>query len=297
MHKSQSAMEYLMTYGWAILIIAVVLIALFQLGVFNGSNFTPKAQGNSCQVFRNSAGTSLEGQCNNQIPQYVAYFGTSTSNVMIQSTSPLSVTGPLTVAAWVDVAKSSPYGNHDSEILVKGTQSHTTTGYELDYGWGTDMYFWIGNSGNSYYVANSGISGDIGQFVFLAGTFDGNGHLSLYYNGQLIATNSIGGITSITETANALYIGGGAPGSYGTGTGGSMQGYISNVQIYNTSLSSNEILALYQEGIGGHPNDIENLVGWWPLNGNLNDSSGNNQNGAPGNIIYTGSWTSAYSVP
>jgi len=35
--RAQSAMEYLMTYGWAILIIAVVLGALFSLGVFNGT--------------------------------------------------------------------------------------------------------------------------------------------------------------------------------------------------------------------------------------------------------------------
>ncbi len=41
--KLQSAMEYLMTYGWAILIIAVVLAALFELGVFNGSNLAPQA--------------------------------------------------------------------------------------------------------------------------------------------------------------------------------------------------------------------------------------------------------------
>ena len=40
---AQSAMEYLMTYGWAILIIAVVLAALFELGVFNGSNLAPQA--------------------------------------------------------------------------------------------------------------------------------------------------------------------------------------------------------------------------------------------------------------
>jgi hypothetical protein len=40
--KGQSAMEYLMTYGWAILIIAVVLAALFELGVF-GSGGTPQA--------------------------------------------------------------------------------------------------------------------------------------------------------------------------------------------------------------------------------------------------------------
>jgi len=36
--KSQSAMEYLMTYGWAILLIAIVLAALFSLGVFSSSS-------------------------------------------------------------------------------------------------------------------------------------------------------------------------------------------------------------------------------------------------------------------
>lgn len=35
MAKLQSAMEYLMTYSWAILIIAVILIALFALGIFS----------------------------------------------------------------------------------------------------------------------------------------------------------------------------------------------------------------------------------------------------------------------
>ena len=35
--RSQSAMEYLMTYGWTILVIAIVLVALFELGVFRGS--------------------------------------------------------------------------------------------------------------------------------------------------------------------------------------------------------------------------------------------------------------------
>jgi hypothetical protein len=39
MHKLQSAMEYLMTYGWAILIIGVVLVALYELNVFTPSNY------------------------------------------------------------------------------------------------------------------------------------------------------------------------------------------------------------------------------------------------------------------
>ncbi len=38
--RAQSAMEYLMTYGWAILITAVVLGALFGLGLFSGQGLS-----------------------------------------------------------------------------------------------------------------------------------------------------------------------------------------------------------------------------------------------------------------
>jgi hypothetical protein len=38
MPRSQSAMEYLMTYGWSILFVAVVITVLFALGVFNTAN-------------------------------------------------------------------------------------------------------------------------------------------------------------------------------------------------------------------------------------------------------------------
>jgi hypothetical protein len=38
--KAQSAMEYLVTYGWAILIIGIVLAALFYIGVFNPSSLS-----------------------------------------------------------------------------------------------------------------------------------------------------------------------------------------------------------------------------------------------------------------
>jgi len=41
--RGQSAMEYLMTYGWAILIIIIVIAVLFYLGVLSPSNITPTA--------------------------------------------------------------------------------------------------------------------------------------------------------------------------------------------------------------------------------------------------------------
>ena len=44
--KAQAAMEYLMTYGWALLIVVIVGVALWSLGVFNvGAGSTPKMTG------------------------------------------------------------------------------------------------------------------------------------------------------------------------------------------------------------------------------------------------------------
>ncbi len=40
MRKGQTAMEYLMTYGWAILIVIIVAGALYALGVFNPATYT-----------------------------------------------------------------------------------------------------------------------------------------------------------------------------------------------------------------------------------------------------------------
>ena len=72
-------------------------------------------------------------------------------------------------------------------------------------------------------------------------------------------------------------------------------GYLANVQLYNTSLSNLEINTLYQEGIGGAPINLQNLVGWWPLNGNANDYSGNGNNGMSNNVTYTSDWYSGYT--
>jgi len=72
---------------------------------------------------------------------------------------------------------------------------------------------------------------------------------------------------------------------------------IANLHIYNTSLSSNEIQALYQEGIGGAPINLQHLVGWWPLNGNANDYSGNSNNGVPTNVVFVSNWWIGYTPP
>lgn len=37
--RGQAAMEYLMTYGWALIVLTVVLGVLFSMGVFNPQNY------------------------------------------------------------------------------------------------------------------------------------------------------------------------------------------------------------------------------------------------------------------
>jgi hypothetical protein len=74
-------------------------------------------------------------------------------------------------------------------------------------------------------------------------------------------------------------------------------GLISNVQIYNTAFSANEVQALYAEGIGGAPIVLQNLAWWWPLNGDANDYSGNANNANTLHIVMNSTWVSGYTGP
>ncbi len=61
MKKGQTAMEYLMTYGWAILIIIIVAAALFALGVFNPGTFTQQTATGFTQLQVPTGGWRIDG--------------------------------------------------------------------------------------------------------------------------------------------------------------------------------------------------------------------------------------------
>ena len=60
--KSQAAMEFLMTYGWAILVVLVAIGALAYFGVLNPSRFLPSSctvgPGIGCDDFKVNGGAS-----------------------------------------------------------------------------------------------------------------------------------------------------------------------------------------------------------------------------------------------
>jgi hypothetical protein len=276
--KAQSAMEYLMTYGWAILIIAVVLGALFQLGIFNANNFAPKAPPGACQVFRpngpyTTSFINLEGVCSGELPQYVATLSGSSQYISVPN---YLLPSAITFTAWVnspswsggDLLGQNGCGTNYPYFVRIFTGGQVNLGYQCLNG----MTFSTSLSTNAWH--------------FIAVTISG-GSATLFVDG----TSYQGTMTySTTFTRQELRIGDGSDGYF--------EGSTANVQIYNTTLSANEIQALYLEGIGGAPIDLQNLISWWPLNGNANDYSGNGNNGqAIGGVTYTSSWTSGYTPP
>jgi len=287
--KAQSAMEYLMTYGWAILIISVVLASLFQLGVFNPMTFAPKAPPGACQVFRpngpyTTSFINLEGVCSGELPQYVAQFkGYPSPGISkISDQNFPSGSNSVSIFAWIKTTQNAYYP------------------FVFNYGaYGTGEGDWIlGVYGGQTCSDSWGDHRCVGPLVnngnwnFIGFTYAGGTNTIVYINdvpytgvGSGTPNVKVGG----TTIAN---IGGGYIPS-----GVNFTGSIANVQIYNTSLTANEIQALYLEGIGGAPIDLQHLVGWWPLNGNANDYSGNGNNGVPTNVTYVSNWYNDYTPP
>jgi hypothetical protein len=284
--KAQSAMEYLMTYGWAILIISVVLAALFQLGVFNPMTFAPKAPPGSCQVFRpngpyTTSFINLEGICSGELPQYVAKFNPSLhSGITVLAPAQLPIgSSPRTITAWVDPSGGNAW---NQKVAIYGIATTANT-----------MGLLINPFVNVYFAGEyddwlSPLTVTNNTWNFIAVTYSGGTSVAAYANGQY-ATGSIS--SPLTTPLTNLYIGG------GWYNGNYYNGLIANVQLYNTSLSANELQALYLEGIGGAPIDLQHLVGWWPLNGNANDYSGNGNNGQINNVTFVSNWYNGYIPP
>ncbi len=301
--KTQSAMEYLMTYGWAILIIAVVLTVLFSLGITNPLFFSPKAIAGGCQVLRPSGpGTtsfiSLEGGgvCS-EIPQYVSTFTSSQdSNVLIANTSQLKLGNELTVSVWVNIHSQTA----EWQGIVDNGRYILNNWYILTLADKTSWYtIPPGYTGITIGVADGICCSEAYSPYFPINTWE---NIAFSYNAKA-ATNTI------------AYLNGAEYGSFSDGSPvisnstipiiiGAELTYpptcncsIANLQIYNTALGQNRIAALYREGIGGAPIDLQNLVGWWPLNGNANDYSGNNNDGIATNVIWSGTWWQDYTQP
>lgn len=121
-NKAQAAMEYLMTYGWAILIIVVVVAALYAMGVFRtgttvacsnpcfGSQFSYVDHNSTHLILRNGArDIRLTAVTGGVLPSDIDLSAGEDTTIALSSS-----TRPLTVTITYDV--------------VGGTAGHTESG-------------------------------------------------------------------------------------------------------------------------------------------------------------------------
>ncbi len=105
---------------------------------------------------------------------------------------------------------------------------------------------------------------------------------TIYRNGVAIPTSSNGVYSSVSNLP--LIIGSGD--SSGVGST-SYNGMMSNVQLYNISLSQVQVSSLYQEGLTGFPVLSSSLIGWWPLQSDANNYARSYSAGFPANVVFT----------
>ncbi len=140
MKKGQGAMEYLMTYGWAILVVLIVGIVLWKTGLFgtsatgaNGFNaLTPDqwkiTAGNNASeiIFHNVAGRTLKVNSIN-----VTEEGYPTATAVFTPSSGVIGTGGTLTANYTTHACTSSTGSTKLSVAIDYTAggiTHTNTG-------------------------------------------------------------------------------------------------------------------------------------------------------------------------
>jgi hypothetical protein len=128
----------------------------------------------------------------------------------------------------------------------------------------------LGGSDIAYYYTCNPPT--VGKWYFACFTYDYPSSTAYYYlNGKQYVATWRSSVGTATAGTGDLIIGGGECGYSNVN--------VANIQIYNTALTQQEIQYLYQQGLGGGPVRLGSLVGWWPLNGDAKDYSGNNNHG------------------
>ncbi|MDE1851197.1 MAG: hypothetical protein KGH69_00725 [Candidatus Micrarchaeota archaeon] len=260
--------------------------SVFQGGLtgwwpLNGDTVDYSSQHNNGSIGGNLAFVSIPTQLQTSIinnTQAASLIGTN-SYVQIPSSNSLNPSNSLTVLAWVNPAAYSP---SDTEVVVnKWGQAISTDQYSVGIAASTgNVLVSLGNS-----VEENGHSTvktvPLGAWSQVGLVYNGTAE-SAVLNGKtyVLAT----GLSGSTVPSSPVALGLGA--ELGTGTPYRfLNGSLANVQIYNSSLSQSQINQAYLNGVEGFP--VSNtVVGWWPLNGDSYDYSGNGNDGTAADVVY-----------
>ncbi len=214
---------------------------------------------------------------NSQINGGTSYINLGNSNTLSPDAG---INGKMTFCMWYKVNSLYLYYGP----MIKG-ESIPSNGNAWEYTF--DQYstqgFTLWNSAGTNIAAyGTGVYPTINKWYFACFTYNYALSNAYYYlNGIQYTASFNSGAGPATAGTGDLILGAGEQNSHYSNVD------IANVQIYNASLTQNQIITLYNNGIFGSPIQSNALVGWWPLDGNANDYSVYGNSGIPYNITYT----------
>jgi len=252
-HKAQSAMEYLMTYGWAILIIAVALAILYQLGIFGGSS---ALLGTSCLAATGYlCGSPQLNTAGNLIVQF-GQVGQTVTVTGIACTN--SISAPVTIQS---VTQTPLASGQKTNIVFNCALSSNTIGTTFK------GYLWVQYNTQTQ-NGNIGEVGSVTAVASTAGTFSSglsnptftatcSSGAPTLMAGNDICTFDSTGTFSVTGTSGSIAIlvvagGGGGGSSEGALSGGGGGGGFIYNGVYPVTAQSYSV-TVGGGGAGGGP--------------------------------------------
>jgi hypothetical protein len=223
--------------SFAELVITNGPLAYWRLSETSGTTAFDYAGGNDGAI----AGGVLQGMTGLSAPTFpgleagnTAYmFDGSSANVQIGNPTALNFTGRITMMAWVKPTATDGLRN----IVCHGYQTspnNAEVGLRINAG---SYQAWTWGGGD--FTASAPIPAeDIGNWVFLVGTYDGTSW-HLYRNGvELSSTTGTTGAIVVSDVGWAI-------GARGNGTERYFSGELDEVAIFNQALSSGTIAGMY----------------------------------------------------
>lgn len=170
--RGQAALEFLMTYGWAMLAVLITIAALAYFGVLNPARFLPEScnlfPGIACTDFSaNNVGVAITVQ--NGLGQSLNPFTLSISGcTSVQAISGLSdgEKEVIVLPCNPSLVTNSKFKNDIDVTYTATSVSHTRkgsistaveNGYTLNGGFESGLNYWIENFAGSSVIAFSGI--------------------------------------------------------------------------------------------------------------------------------------------
>ncbi|MCH8149813.1 MAG: LamG domain-containing protein [Planctomycetes bacterium] len=203
-----------------------------------------------------------QGDCLARIPGggYLAFDGTD-DFVEIPDSDPLSLGNEATIEAWIN-RNDNIQGNHSLETIVAKWGNAQTSGddeFALDFRLDTQEIRWVtsGSQGEDILVGPISTLPPPGIWFHVAATL-GNGHKSIYVDGELLVSSSVTAFLD-RNTNEPLLIGA----QDRISVEGVFDGSIDEVRVWNVMRSAQQIRASLDIAVS---ESTPGLIGYWRFN-------------------------------